>query len=61
MALLFLLTEITHRVSVVYLTHSGCDAGKVSHRLYQTGLAAAPMPQQNHITNLIRCVNIHAL
>ena len=61
MAFLLLLTEITHRVPVVYLAHSGCDAGKVSHRLHQTGLAAAPMPQQNHITNLIRRVNIHVL
>ena len=61
MALLFLLTEIAHRVPIVYLTHSGCDTGKVSHRFHQTGLAASPMSQQNHITNLIRCVNIHAL
>ena len=45
MAFLLLLTKITHRVPVVYPAHSGRDAGKVSHRLHQTGLTAAPMPQ----------------
>ena len=45
MSFLLLLTKIAHRVPVVYLAHSGCDAGKICHRFHKTCLTAAPVPQ----------------
>ena len=59
MAFLLFFAKVTHCVPVIYFSHSGSDTGQVSHRFHQAGLTAATVPQQYHVTNLIRCVNVH--
>ena len=59
LSLLLFFTIVTYGISILHFAHTGCDSGKISHRLYQCCLTASPMPQQNYITNFVSCVNIH--
>ena len=58
-AFLFFFAVVAYGIAVRHLAHSGCDAGQVRKCFRQTGLAAAAMPQKNHIAYLVSCVDFH--
>ena len=57
--LVFFLVIITYRVAVCDGSHSIGQSCQICHCFCQRCLATSPVAQENYITNLISCVNIH--
>ena len=56
---LLLFIKIADRISVRNFSHTIRGSGHVGHCLYQTGLSASAMSQQDYVSNFIRSVNLH--
>ena len=59
MPLRLLLVVVTDRIAVINRSHPVCQTCQIRHRLSKRSLTTPTMSQEDNVTNLVSCENIH--